>query len=497
MKKSTLKNKNKKKGQGSIETLLLFGGAVLLAAIVIAIIVGIGSSSKQSTEKSASSAITMSKTVIPAVLHSVTCVDRDCDVLFQSFSDGNNELVIDDDVEHRKEIKNNRVKLDNQLGIGTHSAYILTTLDGGSAKSNTYRWDVSSMIPPSGTGKVATPIATPVGGKYTKPQAVTLKTKTQGTTIYYTTDGSNPSTSSIRYQTPIQISSTTTLKAIACKDGMTDSEILTENYRIITPTHIELTFDPQHQTFVQMGGRITITTEPSTDEIWYTLDGSNPTIKTSSKYDGGIRIDNNFTRIKAIAYGNNEINSGVQKAEYTVEGYVADPIAEPTSGTVSIDAKLALSTTTPDAEIYYTTDGSKPTTSSNRYENPVGFNDLGCTKNPCQIKAIAFFKESNSNVVTFDYTINDSSVITPTADPTYFNFEDSIDVVLNTETESADIYYTLDESTPTANSQKYISKINITETTTIKAIAIWKNISSGVLTVTYERSQPSNSEGAP
>ncbi len=497
MKKNTLKNKNKKKGQGSIETLLLFGGAVLLAAIVIAIIVGIGSSSKQSTEKSASSAITMSKTVIPAVLHSVTCVNTTCDVLFQSFSDGNNELVIDDDIEHRKEIRNNRITLNSQLDIGPHSAYILTTLDGGSAKSNTYRWDVSSMVPPSGTGKVVKPIATPVGGEYTEPQTVTLKTDTLGATIYYTTDGSEPSTSSTTYTTPIPITQTTTLKAIACKDGMDNSDILTQYYRITTPTHIELTFDPRHQTFVQMGDKITIITEPSTDEIWYTLNGSNPAIKTFNKYEGGIRIDSNFTRIKAIAYGDGGINSGVQKAEYTVEGHVADPIAEPTSGTVSIDAKLALSTTTPGAQINYTTDGSEPTISSKKYENPVGFNDLGCTKNPCQIKAIAFSKESNSNVVTFNYTIDSTSVITPTANYTNFNFENPIVVALNTETESADIYYTLDESTPTANSQKYIGKINITETTTIKAIAIWKNISSGVLTVTYERLQPSNSDQAP
>lgn len=494
MKKNTLKNKNKKKGQGSIETLLLFGGAVLLATIVIVIIVGIGSSSKQSTEKSASSAITMSKTVIPAVLHSVACVSINCDVLFQSFSDGNNELVIDDDIDNRKEIKNNRITLDSQLGIGPHSAYILTTLDGGSAKSNTYRWDVSSMIPPPGTGQVEKPTATPKGDTYSEPQSVNLKTNPQDATIYYTTDGNNPNTSSTTYTTPISITQTTTLKAIACKAGMTDSAILTEIYTITPPTHINLTFRPSAGFIKGIGKQIKIITEPSTDEIWYTLNGSNPERKgrNSTLYKDDIRIVEKFTRIKAIAYGD-RINSGVQKAEYTVVGHVADPIAEPTSGFVSRDASLTLSTTTPEARIYYTTDGTDPD-GSNFYQTPIPFNKV-CTDR-CNIKAIAIL-DNKSQISSFDYTLKDTEVATPTADPTNFNFRDPITVTLKTNTSNAVIYYTLDESTPTDRSTIYDREIKITETTTIKAIAILDEVSSGVLTVTYERSLSSNSEGTP
>jgi uncharacterized protein (UPF0333 family) len=506
MKKSTLKNKNKKKGQGSIETLLLFGGAVLLAAIVIAIIVGIGSSSKQSTEKSASSAITMSKTVIPAVLHSVTCVNTTCDVLFQSFSDGNNELVIDDDIEHKTQITDNKTTISSPLIAGSHSAYILTTLDGGSAKSNTYKWDVTAggTTPPQ-TEQVATPTANPTAGTYDSAQTVTLSTTTPAAQIYYKLIDSLSGSQNIscgeepQYYAPIQISSTKTLIAIACKEGMGDSGILTQRYVISTPTHINLTFDPQAGFIRRIGEQIIINTDPSTVDIWYTTNGSNPERDggESKHYEGsGIEIEENFTRIKAIAYGDNRINSGVQKAEYTVEGHVADPIAEPKGGFVFKDANLTLSTTTPGARIYYTTDGTDPGDRSTQYSDPIKFSSLCRAEDQCYIKAIAIL-ENKSNIASFDYTLKEREVATPTAIPDRLTFVESTNVQLNTTTRDAVIYYTLDESTPTNRSTKYDREINITETTTIKAIAILEGVSSGVLTVTYERSLPSNSDQAP
>lgn len=58
-------------------------------------------------------------------------------------------------------------------------------------------------------------------GTYEKSVEVAITTTTDGATIYYTTDGSDATTSSTRYNSPITLTTTTTLKAIAVKDGKT------------------------------------------------------------------------------------------------------------------------------------------------------------------------------------------------------------------------------------------------------------------------------------
>ena len=61
-----------KKGQGALEYLLLIGGAVLIAVIVIALLVGMGSSSRSNTEATADK-LTSQDTVIPPYITNIAC----------------------------------------------------------------------------------------------------------------------------------------------------------------------------------------------------------------------------------------------------------------------------------------------------------------------------------------------------------------------------------------------------------------------------------------
>lgn len=78
---------------------------------------------------------------------------------------------------------------------------------------------------------VATPTFNPTEGTYTTAQNVSISCATEGATIYYTTDGSDPTSSSTQYSTAIPISTTTTVKAIAMKDNVY-SDIATATYTI-------------------------------------------------------------------------------------------------------------------------------------------------------------------------------------------------------------------------------------------------------------------------
>jgi len=74
------------------------------------------------------------------------------------------------------------------------------------------------------------PTFTPEGGIYTTTQSVEIATETEGASIYYTIDGSDPDESSTLYSAPISVSTTTTIKAKAYKTDMTASSIATATY---------------------------------------------------------------------------------------------------------------------------------------------------------------------------------------------------------------------------------------------------------------------------
>lgn len=73
---------------------------------------------------------------------------------------------------------------------------------------------------------VSAPVITPNGGTFTGSQLVTITVSTEGAAIYYTTDGTVPTAASTKYTGAFTISGTTTVRAIAVKDGMNDSAVV-------------------------------------------------------------------------------------------------------------------------------------------------------------------------------------------------------------------------------------------------------------------------------
>ncbi len=102
-------------------------------------------------------------------------------------------------------------------------------LTGVSSAVGNNRVDNLKVIGAS-AGGVATPTFNPPAGAFTQPVNVAISTTTPGATIRYTIDGTEPTASSTVYNTPINISSTTTVKAKAWADGLNPSMTATAAY---------------------------------------------------------------------------------------------------------------------------------------------------------------------------------------------------------------------------------------------------------------------------
>lgn len=86
------------------------------------------------------------------------------------------------------------------------------------------------------TNKVISPVYSAKTGTYPGGCIVSLSSASTGALIYYTTDGTTPTTNSTLYTNPITVSSNKIINAKAVKTGMDDSFVSSETYTITTVT---------------------------------------------------------------------------------------------------------------------------------------------------------------------------------------------------------------------------------------------------------------------
>jgi streptogramin lyase len=331
-----------------------------------------------------------------------------------------------------------------------------------------------------GNSQTAAPTFSPAEGTYTSVQTVTISDTTPGATIYYTTDGTIPTTSSNKYTGPITVSSTETIVAIAVANGYSQSGSYSAAYTINIPTAAGPTFSPAGGTYTS-AQTVTISDTTPGATIYYTTGGTIPTT-SSNKYTSPIQVSANET-IMAIAVANGYAQSGAVTATYTINiSTAAAPTFSPAGGTYTSAQTVTISDTTSGATIYYTTDGSAPTTSSTKYTGPI------TVSSSVTIEAIAVATGyANSAAAQAAYSINIPRTAGPTFSPAPGTYTSAQTVTISDATSGAVIYYTTDGTGPTTSSTKYTGPIQVSSLTNIiTAIAVAPGDSqSGSTSATY------------
>ena len=298
------------------------------------------------------------------------------------------------------------------------------------------------------SGKVAMPTSPTETKFFTDTHSVTLECATDGATIYYTLDGSEPTDTNTVYSAPFDITGTTTVRAIACAADYTPSEIFTQTFtlaeKVATPT------SPTETTFFANTHSITLECATDGATIYYTLDGSEPT-DTNTVYSAPFDITATTT-VKARAFMDGYRGSDTFTQTFTLTGTVEPPTFSPDAPLTFFDIPqlVTLSCATANATIRYTLDGSEPTASSTVYTGAISLSDT------TTIKAKAFVTFTGG---TFESaTASAAYTLAPQAEQVTGSCTSdyrSGSVSLSSDIQGATIYYTTDGTTPTTNSTVY------------------------------------------
>jgi hypothetical protein len=316
--------------------------------------------------------------------------------------------------------------------------------------------------------QAATPIFSPGAGTYTSAQRATISSATPSSTIYYTTNGTTPTTSSAVYAGPITVSATETIEAIAVASGYSNSGVATAAYTISLAQTATPIFSPGTGTYTSTQ-TVTIGSATPLSTIYYTTNGTTPTT-SSAVYSGPITVASTET-LSAIATASGYSTSAVATAAYTLSlalSVAATPTFSPGAGTYTSAQTVTISSATPSATIYYTTNGSTPTTSSAVYSGPIG---VSSTETLEAMATAGGYTSSGVGAAAYTINLIQPAAASPTFSPVAGTYSSSQTVTISSTTPSATIYYTTNGSAPTTGSAVYSGPITISSTETLEAIA--------------------------
>jgi hypothetical protein len=301
---------------------------------------------------------------------------------------------------------------------------------------------INGYTVPSPPPQVATPVFTPASGSNV-PVDLTISDATTNAAIYYTLDGSLPTTNSLPYTNVISLASASTVQAVAFTNGWTPSAATVAYYgppAAVANAQVAQSVDTSFPT----APVVTFTVTPGTNAACVAVTETLPTgLGATNVTAGGNYIASNNVVVWGPFFGTN-----AQVLSYQAVG---QPGSYPVQATWSVDGVGATATAT-----NLVVGGS---TSPNPVPTP-----------PSQVAAPIFSPASGGNV--------------------------PVNVTILCATPGAAIYYTLDGSLPTTNSWLYTNAVYLPSASTIRAVAFISGWTPSEASVAYygPPSAPANAQ---
>lgn len=338
---------------------------------------------------------------------------------------------------------------------------------------------------------------------FEKSTTVTINSDKNVAAIYYTTNDDEPTTSSTLYKGPFTLTETTTVKAIATYKTVVSPVATCVFEKIdanVTKTIAELAATQNDYPMVKVSF--------TNAQVVY-ADGKNFILREDGK---ALDVMNSSLNLQQGAYYQGTVRlkvtceNGILKA-YDVEGKTdatdITPVSQPTTKPSPIVCTVAEAAQHPGDLIklegltvtywkgYYSYDENSETyvyfsnfaemslQKDKEYDLTVWYNDR--KQNEFSGK---YFPLTKIVVATPAITHLDAPTISGDA---LFVESTNVTITSSVDVEGVAIYYTLDDTDPTTASQPYNAPFPLTETTTVKAIAVYKSIVSDVATMTFEK----------
>ena len=329
------------------------------------------------------------------------------------------------------------------------------------------------------------PVFSLAGGPYAGPQKVAISSA-PGDSIFYTTDGSAPTAASKFYADSVSIRATTTLQAITVKFGLVNSKVTSATYTIpprdsalnalsTSPGNFTSTFLGGVKSYVDSVNQgvtsVVVSATPRTpgDVNSIAIDGSSGST---------VALDSIDPDTISVQVTNSNGNSMVYSI-IVVHRAPGAPTFSPGNGLYTSAQNVVIASATAGTRIYYTVDGSTPSTASTLYTGPVPVTGT-TTLEAFAVGTGAVSSKTSGATYAFD------TVKAPTFSPGGGYYAGSQTVTLSCATPGASIRYTTDGTQPSASSTLYTAPLTATLPETVRAVAFENgDVPSPVASSTY------------